>query len=462
VRDYPESGHWLNRSLAHAFALCLALEGADLQAGELGAPHGYAPRKTNAAKIVEGSEENVAVVFVDRIVNHGDAPLKNVRIKMHAPLKLPQQTIAKLKVEGKYKEVYDVWGAPILVYEQDELPPGKALVGRWTAWATVREVVWNLQQPPASGGPTLSTEEKAVYLRDCNQFALTDPIVRAAAEQAAAGKKGIIPTLEGIFDLVMDRLKYVLDGSWSSVPKILQSGEGSCSEYSYCFVALCRANGIPARYVGGFVGGPGTPFYIDTVYHRYCQAFVPHVGWADFDATRTDGKKDHRLYFGRSSKRMLLTCVGDGGEGSMTGWNYLSGHEWTGEKPKVAAMRVGWWFPQPPPAVKDKVERFRDRLAKASPEGRKAFVREAIAIGHPFVLPWLDDLLYDPSSRVNAAEAFLKIGGDRVLRPVATCLGCVRDAEGDAKIGAQLNAFTGQSFGADQKKWYEWLKSRNK
>jgi hypothetical protein len=81
-------------------------------------------------------------------------------------------------------------------------------------------------------------------------------------------------------------------------------------------------------------------------------------------------------------------------------------------------------------------------------------------IGHPFVLPWLDDLLYDPGTRVEAARAFLKIGGEDSLVAVIDTLCRQGDREGDRKIGELLDAFTGQHFGGDRKKWKHWLNNR--
>jgi len=201
------------------------------------------------------------------------------------------------------------------------------------------------------------------------------------------------------------------------------------------------------------------PFHVDTVFHRYPQAFVNGIGWVDFDPTRTDSKKDRRLYFGRTSPNMLLLCVGDGGEGSETAWDYLESHRWAGGASKAARIRTGWWFPGPPPAVQKAVAAFRENLSKLQVD-LGTLVAEAMAINHPFVLPWLDDLLYDPAARVNAAKAFLKSGGSGALRAVVNNLGRLHDREGDRQIGEMLDSFTGQNWGADRAKWQEWLKTR--
>jgi transglutaminase-like putative cysteine protease len=416
-------------------------------------------RQVASATVVPGSEEAATVVLVVRVVNRSEAPLRSPRITLHTPLPVPQQTITELDVEGKPSQQVDRWGASLLTYTRPVLPPGQVLTGRWTASATIRRFEWDLGQDPQAHGPALSSAQQDLYLRDASYLALGDSAVRAAAEQATLGRTTLPAKLEGIFDLVMDRLSYDRDGRWDRVPQVLAAGKGSCSEYSYCFVGLCRVSGIPARYVGGIVGRAKVPFHLDTVFHRYPQAFVAGTGWVDFDPTRTDRSKNRRLYFARTSPHMLLTCVGDGGEGSLTGWDYLEGHSWSGEKTQGSSMRAGWWFPPPPREVRQRVAVFRQHLAASSGGARLGLVEEAVAIGHPFVLPWLDDLLYEPAMRIAASKACLKLGGEGVLRAVVNSLQRLPDQDGDRQIGELLHEFTGQNWGSDRQKWNQWLKS---
>lgn len=379
---------------------------------------------------------------------------------MHAPVALPHQDIAKLEVEGSPQRLTDRWGSPVLFYQRQEIAPGASLVGRWAAWATIRRFRWDWTGKAGAGGAALSPEEQALNLRDGKELALGNPVVGAAAEEAASGKTGTVEVLDGVFGLVMDRLTYDRDGKWQAAPEVLTSGKGSCSEYTYCFIALSRKNGIPARYVGGIVGRLGVPFHLDKVFHRFPQAYVRGQGWVDFDPTRTERANNKRLYFGQTPGPMLLLSVGDGGDGSLTGADYLESHSWADQKAKASSLRQAWWFAPPSSKVRTQVERFRRRLASAASDQRSALVSEALAIGHPFVLPWLDDLLYETGTRVAAARACLKIGGQGELAAVINCLGRLDDKEGDRQIGQLLDAFTGEKIGSDRAKWNEWLKAR--
>ncbi len=429
-------------------------------------PSASAAQMGQSSRVELVSEEAATVVFLTRIVNRGPAPLVSAKIHLHAPVELLHQTIQELEVDGQPERLTDRWGSLVLAYRSERLQPQATLTGRWAAWATIRRFRWDLnlggaaRQPSGAAVESLSIDENAMYIRDLETLALADETVCSAAEQAAGGRTGDTAVLDGIFGLIMERLTYERDGSWQPVPEVLASGKGSCSEYTYAFLALCRSQGIASRYVGGIVGRPGEPFHLDKVFHRFPQAFVPDVGWVDFDPTRTDRANNKRLFFGRTPGPMLLTCVGDGGDGSLTGWDYLESHQWEGPQSQAARIRMAWWFPPPSPEVRRAVADFRQALAETTGEKRSALVDKAAAIGHPFVLPWLDDLLYEPSVRMAAARACLRIGGKGELAAVVNCLGRLNDAEGDREIGRLLNEVGGQRFGSNRGKWEAWLKTQ--
>lgn len=455
-----------SRRHARLIPLLLAMAGLSMQAIVGGAAGPPAPPPDGAgappaaAQVVPGSETRAVVVFVTRIINSGQAPLRGPEIHLHAPIRSPHQDIAELDVEGDPERLTDRWGAPVLHYRREQLSPGAVMVGRWTAWAAIRRFRWDWSRQDDSRQAALPSEERLLNLRDGKVLALSDPVIRAASEQAARGKEGIRGVLDGVFGLVMDRLSYDRDGKWQPAPEVLTSGKGSCSEFTYCFIALCRKSDIPARYVGGIVGRTGVPFHLDKVFHRFPQAHVPGLGWVDFDPTRTDRAANRRLYFGQTPGPMLLLSVGDGGDGSLTGADYLESHAWEDRRGRAASLRQAWWFPPPSSAIRARVEEFRRRLDAAQGEQRPGLVGEALAIGHPFVLPWLDDLLYENGTRVAAAGACLRIGGSGELAAIVNCLERLNDTDGDRRIAQLLEKHTGQQLGTSRVRWNEWLKAQ--
>lgn len=66
--------------------------------------------------------------------------------------------------------------------------------------------------------------------------------------------------------------------------EILLSPNGVCQDYTHLFIAMCRYNGIPARYVSGYVY-PDNNILGALQMHAWAEVFVPDIGWIGLDPT---------------------------------------------------------------------------------------------------------------------------------------------------------------------------------
>jgi transglutaminase-like putative cysteine protease len=66
--------------------------------------------------------------------------------------------------------------------------------------------------------------------------------------------------------------------------EIIENRHGVCQDFSHLFIAIARKNGIPTRYVSGYLH-QGDGFFGDSQMHSWVEAFVPNVGWMGFDPT---------------------------------------------------------------------------------------------------------------------------------------------------------------------------------
>jgi len=112
------------------------------------------------------------------------------------------------------------------------------------------------------------------------------PDVAALASELAEGKTDLYGIVSGMSQWVHDNIEYdpscgsfVEKASWT-----LEQGRGTCDEYANLLTALCRALGIPARYVTGVaysnlpgIGGFGN--------HAWAEVYFPGHGWIPFDPT---------------------------------------------------------------------------------------------------------------------------------------------------------------------------------
>jgi transglutaminase-like putative cysteine protease len=60
--------------------------------------------------------------------------------------------------------------------------------------------------------------------------------------------------------------------------------KGVCQDYAHLFIAVCRYNGIPARYVSGYIF-PDDQLLGALQMHAWVEAFVPDIGWIGIDPT---------------------------------------------------------------------------------------------------------------------------------------------------------------------------------
>ena len=58
---------------------------------------------------------------------------------------------------------------------------------------------------------------------------------------------------------------------------------GSCRDYAVLFMEVCRAMGIPARFVSGYQEGDTEQESRDL--HAWAEVYLPGAGWRGYDPT---------------------------------------------------------------------------------------------------------------------------------------------------------------------------------
>lgn len=65
---------------------------------------------------------------------------------------------------------------------------------------------------------------------------------------------------------------------------VIEHRKGVCQDFTHLFCALARQNGIPSRYVSGYLH-QGNGYFGDSQMHAWAEAYVPSIGWMGFDPT---------------------------------------------------------------------------------------------------------------------------------------------------------------------------------
>ena len=114
---------------------------------------------------------------------------------------------------------------------------------------------------------------------------LSEPI-RIKASELSAGKDPEAAA-RAIFAFVRDHVSY-RRAPRRGAQTALEFGQGDCGEYAVLFCALCRAAGIPARPVYGYIAAPAWRGW-----HAWAECWLEGYGWVPVDPNL----ERERVYF---------------------------------------------------------------------------------------------------------------------------------------------------------------------
>ncbi len=109
--------------------------------------------------------------------------------------------------------------------------------------------------------------------RNLQHTALTEPVpaMVVAAREAAAGLEPSLEMAARLSALTHARLAYRkgVTSVNTSAGEAFAGGAGVCQDHAHIMLAMCRALGLPARYVSGHLLGEGAT-------HAWVEAILPH------------------------------------------------------------------------------------------------------------------------------------------------------------------------------------------
>jgi len=270
---------------------------------------------------------------------------------LEAFLSIPPDTVSQRIIDFKLDStlepeiVYDKWGQKIAHYRLEEIKLESKIILSWTAKTEIREIKYNIA--PKKVGYVFSSIPDPIfsnYTADGCMYQLKNPIIQDKARAIIGKETNIFYKARKIHDFVIDHMKPTSPDKWKTAPELLEKGYGSCSEYTFLFIALCRASGIPARYVGGSTRLESGGKYNDDILHRWAEIYFPNYGWIPVDVTWNDRPQAFYQYLYSLSNRHFTMYVG-GGDSEYLGWYYDSNIKGVGLKGKVRVKRMAEWIP---------------------------------------------------------------------------------------------------------------------
>jgi len=174
--------------------------------------------------------------------NKSNRLLKHAEFRTYAPVKrTATQHCSRIQSSHPYKLITDVLGNQILNFTFNEfLPYGTRII---TVKAEL--LVSNRANP-------MAVSDVQTFLKPEKYIESDNPELCRLAKKLK--DTTLLKTAEKTFRWVVDNVQYAgyLRNNRGAL-YALRHRQGDCTEFMYLFAALCRANNIPARCMGGYI-----------------------------------------------------------------------------------------------------------------------------------------------------------------------------------------------------------------
>jgi len=121
--------------------------------------------------------------------------------------------------------------------------------------------------------------EMLVYTQPvANLWESDDPAIENKALELVAGQSNVYYQAKAIFEFVGNYLTYQQYDEEHSALWAYNNRVGDCSEFTHMFSALCRAAGIPTKFVTGYGYNPQLGGDLATQAHAFAFVFCQVLG----------------------------------------------------------------------------------------------------------------------------------------------------------------------------------------
>ena len=289
-----------------------------------------------------------AIEFTYQVRNFGPGPLPRLTVYLAQPGR--EQTHRLLSpityFGGKARILTEAPDRRVAAMSYENVQPGRIITVGWRAKAALYGVHYYPFPEDVRGLGAVPASIRRLYLRNGRKYDIHSPVIRAAVRKAVGRQRNPYWMARRLYRYVHRHMHYELAGGWNTAPRVLTRGSGSCSEYSFVFIALCRAAGIPARYVGSVVVRRDDASY-DDVFHRWVEIYLPGYGWLPVDPSRGDkpteaGRGDA---FSHVTADFIITTRSQG-PSKYLGWSYNAAAKWSCRgRCRVEEENIAEWTP---------------------------------------------------------------------------------------------------------------------
>ncbi len=324
----------------------LAYDGANLWNVDFESKKIYNLKIRDDEKFIRMGKSKEEITYRHLTTNFGPGIIHQMDVQIALPVNRPNQKIeSKFNFSPKVSEIaQDNWGQKTAHFIFKNIPCGEKREAIVNYLITTYDVRYFIYPDKVGNAEDIPIAIKTRYLRDNAKYEIHNPIIIGAVTKAIGNTTNMYWKMRKIFNYIIKNMYYKRVGGWNTAPTVLARGNGSCSEYSFVFISMCRAAGIPARYVGT-IAKRGDDRTLDDVFHRWVEVYLPNYGWIPVDPSGGDQPtlRGQASRIGYVSKNYVITTQSGGGSKTM-GWNYNSNEYYTTDpKTNVAIDYFGEW-----------------------------------------------------------------------------------------------------------------------
>ena len=216
--------------------------------------------------------------------------LRNAEFWTYAPMKqTPTQRCVSIETSHPYELISDELGNQILYFRFDTMPPYSIKI------VTIKADLELTNTPNRTIVPDIQR-----FLRSEKYVESDAPELMRLAEQFKGQEP--VKAAENIFRWVADYVQYTgYSPNERGALYALRKKQGDCTDFMYLFVALCRANNIPARGIGGYVCTANSALK-PSGYHNWAE-FYQDGAWRIADPQK-------RVFMKNQSHYILMKVIG--------------------------------------------------------------------------------------------------------------------------------------------------------
>jgi len=167
---------------------------------------------------------------------------------------------------------------------------------------------------PEQAPAPLGRAERADYLLPSPLVAPDGRLEELAAPFRPRSPEHTFEAVQGLMSLVYREFAYEQEVTQvsSTVSDVISERRGVCQDFAHVLIGLCRAIGVPARYVSGYIvsleqqqsqrlgsmqqsQSSGPTYRGSGASHAWAEAFTPTHGWRGFDPTNNLVASTHHV-----------------------------------------------------------------------------------------------------------------------------------------------------------------------